>query len=158
LSVGDTFPSFEAPDQLGRLVSSNELSSGKGSALLIVPPSAEGAARPAYEWAARNGNLLAQRGVELVLLIPESPEEGARIAADQGLRLGLLSDHGSRIAAALGTTSGGSGRPARPHLYFLGPDGRIHYSVSGTGDVAQLLLAAESLPGARRQSAIPLFN
>lgn len=157
LQVGERAPDFEAQDQLERLVSSAELTSGKGTAILIVPPADTAAARPAYQWASRNYLLLQQRGIELALLVPESPTRASEVAAQEGLRLALLSDPGSHIARGFGTVTKGGKSPSRPHIFFVGPDSRIHYSQPGTGDSAQLLLAAESLPGTPRGSAVPLF-
>jgi peroxiredoxin len=157
LKVSDTAPEFEARDQQDRSVTSVELTSGKGSAILFVPPDGSAAARPSFQWARRQHLLLQQRGIELLLVVPESPAQAAAIAAREDLRLALLSDPAGHIARAFGTVPKGARSPARSHLFFVGGDGRIHYSESGTGDAAQLILAAESLPGARRQSAVPIF-
>jgi len=157
LEVGNRVPDFETTDQLGRPVSSAELCTGKGSAVFVLPPAKNPAARPAIQWAKQYHNLLSQRGVELLLVVPGSAEDARILADSEGLRFAVLADPTGMVARTMGNVPKGQKHPVRSHLYVFGGDARVHFSDSGGGDPAMVLLAAENRPGVPRGSAIPFF-
>lgn len=150
LSVGAVAPAFLLYDQKGMAVSAGELTTGKGAVLLFTPSSEAPAARPALEWARRHQSLLRQRGLELLLVTPQLPEENAQSAAAAGLRLAFLSDPQGWVARSFGVIPERQRQPTSSWLFLVGSDGRIHYADPGLTEPSQLLLAAESRPGTRQ--------
>lgn len=158
LAVGAAVPAFQLLDQNGVPVSAGELmSGGKGALVIICPPDNEASIRPVFDWARQNAGFLRQQRIELLLMLPHSPEENAAVAGRENLRLALLSDPRGWVMRSFGTVPEGAAFPRRPHSFLLGPDGRIHLSESGMPGAAEAVMAAETLPGQQQESIFQLF-
>lgn len=155
LSVGDSSPDFILIDQMERDVSSGELRSGKGSVLIFLPGSTAPAARSAYDWGMRHQGFLAQQGIEVLYVAPESEEYNLRAAQDRGLRQAILSDPGSWVARAFGVVPRGRRTPSTATLFLLGNDGRIHYTSTSYPAPSEIVVAATTMPGRPRD---PFFS
>jgi peroxiredoxin Q/BCP len=157
LEVGDPIPDFTLQDQAGRSVSTAELLSGKGAVLVFMPPADSSASRPAYAWARQHASILQQRGLELLLVRPESVAQNAQTAQLEELRLAVLSDPSSWVASAFGFAAPRRA-PGRLYTVVLGGDGRLQYVTPGLGDPAQMVMAAETRPGASQGSLMDVFR
>jgi peroxiredoxin len=151
IGLGDAVPAFTLPDQQGRLVSAAELAGTKGAVIVITPRDESPAARPAYDWARKNKNLLESRGIEVLLITPQSPDDNAKVAAREELRIAILGDAQSWVARSFGAARDNAGAQAA-HAFVLGADGRIHMAERTMPDAALAIMAAETLPGKRERS------
>lgn len=157
LSVGAPPPNFLLSDQKGALVSAGELTSGKGSVVIFVPPDSDPAARPAYSWAKQNQNILGSRGLEVLLVTPHNSAINSQIAEREGLRLALLSDPSSWVGRAFGVVPRGQPAPRRPFTFVLGSNGLIQLSAGGLPTASDPIMAAETLPGKHEESLFSPF-
>lgn len=152
LSVGDHFPPFELADQKGVPVTDGELTTGKGSVLIFLPPESSPAGRPVFDWVRRHKSFLDQHRIEVLLVTPHSINANAAAAQREDLRLAFLSDPASWVARAFGAVPETASAPGRPHVFLLGSNGRIQYASTALPSPSELLVAAETLPGQPRDS------
>jgi peroxiredoxin len=157
MGVGNDAPRFLLPDQEGRSISLEEVISGRGAVLLFTPLPESGGARPCWEYARQHTNLLRQRGLELLLVVPTSIDGAAKIARQESLPVAILADARGALSSRIGVSPAEGTAPSGPWLYLVGPDGRIHFATMGTPHPSQFLLAAETLPGARKESVVPFL-
>lgn len=162
LTPGRRSPSFETQDQMGRLVSSQELTAAGDAVVVIFPSVASPAARSVFDWATRTNQLLRQAGnAELVLVSGDLPEANAKAARESGVRLAILSDPDGRIAGAFGVAGDldeKGGKPARArgiHTFVLGSDGRIHLATSGLAPGPDIVSAMQARLGNAAQPEFP---
>lgn len=152
LAVGDVIPQFELVDQKGIPVGDGELTAGKGSILIFLPPEPSGASRPVFEWVRRHRSFLEQQRLEVLLVTPHSVNANAAASARENLRVAFLSDPASWVARAFGAVPETSSAPVRPQIFLLGSNGRIQYAGGALPAPSDLLMAAETLPGQPRDS------
>ena len=131
-------------DQRGVAVSSGELMATKGALLVFTPGVEMGSTKAAAVWSLRNQSVLAQRGVELLLITPNTQDENGIFAAAQGVRVGVLADPERWVTRSFGATGVTS--------FVIGRDGRIQMHQVGLPDSAMAAMAADSLPGAKGKS------
>ena len=152
LGVGEQVPRFVLPDQLDRDVSAEELMSGKGSLIVFIPGWDSPASRPTVEYIRRHREFLAQRGVELIVVTPDSVNRNAQLAQIENLRVGVLHDSRSWVARSFGVVGERESAPSGLRCYLIAADGRIHLSRTSLPDASEVVMAAESLPGTRSPS------
>lgn len=157
LSVGSKVPAFQLVDQNGTPVSAAELTSGKGSLVIICPGDTAPGSRPAYVWARTNATLLKSRGVELLLIAPGDPATNSIIATREEIRAAILSDPKSWVSRAFGAVPEGSPGAIKAHGFLLGSDARVQLVSVGLPDAAEAMLAAETLPGKKEKSVLAPF-
>ncbi|MCC6546350.1 redoxin domain-containing protein [Candidatus Sumerlaeota bacterium] len=145
LSAGGAVPAFALPDQKGNTVSASEITASKGAVIIVVPKDASPAARPAYAWARDNNNLLRSRGIEPVIIAPNSPNVNSVIAMRENLHVAVLSDAGGWVSRSFGAKD-------TLAVFVAGSDGRIHSASKSLPDAAQLIMAAETLPAQKDKS------
>ena len=145
LSAGSAVPAFTLPDQKGNLVSAAEITSAKGAVIIIAPKDSSPAARPAYAWARDNNNLLRSRGIEPIIITPNSGNANASIAVREDLRVAILSDAGGWVSRSFGAKDALA-------VFVAGSDGRIHSAGKSLPDATQLIMAAETMPGQKERS------
>ncbi|MEO8376086.1 MAG: redoxin domain-containing protein [Candidatus Sumerlaeota bacterium] len=145
LGAGSAVPAFTLPDQKGTPVSAAEITSSKGAVIILVPKDATPGARPAYAWARENNNLLRSRGIEPIIITPNSENSNAGIAMREDLHVAILSDAGGWVAHSFGAGDGLA-------VFVAGSDGRIHSASRSLPDASQLIMAAETLPGQKERS------
>lgn len=150
LPVGSPAPSFVLADQKGTSVSLAEITSRDASVLVFIPPPSDSAARPAFDYARRHRQLLAQRGMEILLVSPANSQSNAALATGESLRVAVLSDPASWVARSFGIVPEEKPTPQAIHTFVIGTDRRIHLSQQGLPDPAQAIMAGESRPGAKR--------
>jgi peroxiredoxin (alkyl hydroperoxide reductase subunit C) len=154
LEVGDPAPIFALKDQNDVLVTSQELAGGGAALLIISPPPANGASRPVAAWAARHRQFLSQHQIEILIVTPATAREHRLFAAENNLRVALLSDPAGWVSAAWGVPTAGRGS-AGPHSFLISGDGRVHLSAQGLPDPSEVVVAAQTLPGRPRD---PFFR
>lgn len=152
LRVGDRVPPFALQDQFDRAVSAGELTTGKGSVLLFLAPDGAPANRPAWEWSRRNKNLLQRRGLELLLVTPETVARNNQIATREDAKLAILSDPRSWVARGFGIVPPKGPAPTQPWMFVLGNDSRIQFVDEKLPFATDLLIAAETMPGKEEDS------
>jgi peroxiredoxin Q/BCP len=124
LKPGDTFPTWQLPDQAGATVSSSAFT-GKTYLLYFYPKAftsgctKEGCALrddySAYEKA----------GVQIVGVSFDAPAENAKFAAKYHFPFKLLSDTTHKLAVEVGAASSTSQKWAHRISYLIGPDGKV---------------------------------
>jgi peroxiredoxin len=149
LKAGQEVPPFSLPDQKGYAVSSAELTGGRGSILLFVPPDESTATPASYNWVRNNRQVFTSRGIELLLVAPQAPEVNTAIAERETLTNRFLSDRGLREHLGLA--------PTGPWVFVIGSNGYIQMSQAGLPSGADVVFAADSLQYQKNDSIFTPF-
>lgn len=124
LAAGDPFPSWSLRDQTGATVTSKDLA---GTTYLVwFYPKAMTPGCTAEGGGLRdNFDAFKARGVEVLGVSFDTPEENARFVAKEKFPFRLLSDGDRALAVAVGAADTKAQPVARRISYLVGPDGKV---------------------------------
>jgi thioredoxin-dependent peroxiredoxin len=151
LRAGDTFPAWEMTDHAGRMVSSASLA-GKSYLLWFYPkamtPGCTAEGRGLRDEYAE----LSRRGVEVLGVSFDAPQDNARFVAAEGFPFRLLSDTDHAVALRVGAASSPTQAVASRISYLVGGDGKV---IAAYGSVDPAAHAAQVLETIRKSGSKP---
>jgi peroxiredoxin Q/BCP len=124
LADGAAFPEWSLPDQMGKTVTSKDLS-GK-TYLLWFYPKAQTPGCTAEGRALRDKiEDFKKRGVEIVGVSFDAPDANKAFVEAEGFPFRLLSDQDRTLAQAVGAADSKDAPVAKRISYLVGPDGKV---------------------------------
>jgi peroxiredoxin len=157
---GEETPALVLNDQTGRPVSTLEVTAGGDALLIFIPTGSAPTSRPVFEWLRRNAYHATDRRCEVLLVTPDTPGENTRLAAEEGLRLAILSDPSAWGARTFGfVSSRDANEVSQPWSVLIGREGKVLSLTRGLWEPSELVTELFVRRGAQeRYDAIDLFR
>ncbi len=123
LAPGDTFPEWSLRDQTRQMVRSQDMA-GKTYLLWFYPKAMTPGCTAEGQALRDSFSAFTEKGVEVLGVSFDSPEENRRFAQTEGFPFRLLSDDGG-LAIAVGAADARDQATPRRISYLVGPDGKV---------------------------------
>ncbi len=124
LKPGDLFPSWSLTDHTGQVVSSGDLK-GKTYLLWFYPKAMTPGCTAEGDGLRDKFADLQQRGVQVLGVSFDAPQDNARFVREQQFPFRLLSDAQRTLAVAVGAADSPQQAVARRISYVVGPDAKV---------------------------------
>jgi peroxiredoxin Q/BCP len=124
LNAGDPFPSWSLRDQTGATVTSKDLA-GKTYLVWFYPKAMTPGCTAEGGGLRDNFEAFKAKGVEVLGVSFDTPEENAQFVAKEKFPFRLLSDKARDLAFAVGAADTKDQPVARRISYLVGPDGKV---------------------------------
>ncbi len=124
LKPGDPFPSWSLTDHAGQVVSSGDLQ-GKTYLLWFYPKAMTPGCTAEGDGLRDKFADLQQRGVQVLGVSFDQPQDNARFVREQQFPFRLLSDTRRTLAVAVGAADSPQQAVARRISYLVGPDAKV---------------------------------